>query len=54
MLFSLNLIVTIINALCKFVQVLDKHRFGAVMLIVIFVILAGGITALSHYPGLAD
>lgn len=37
MTFNLN-IPAIIKALTRFVQVLDQHRFGAVMLVVVMII----------------
>jgi hypothetical protein len=37
MAFNLNIIPTTIKALTTFVQVLDQHRFGAVMLLIMMV-----------------
>jgi len=49
---NLKLTPATIKAMTAFVRVLDKHRFGAVMFIL--VILASGIAAtLPHLPALA-
>lgn len=50
--FNIKITPATIKALANLVQVLDKHRFGAVMFIL--VILAGGIAAtLPNLPALA-
>ena len=49
----LKIILAIIKALTKFVQVLDKCRFGAVMLIVVMAA-AGALMTIPHLqPALA-
>jgi len=49
--FNFNIIPATIKALTKFVEVLDKHRFGAMMLIVVMV--AGGALMLAaQLPGM--
>jgi hypothetical protein len=40
-----------ITALATLVQVLDQHRFGAVMLILIFLV-AGALMAVPYLPAL--
>jgi len=50
--FKIKITPATIKALAVLVQVLDKHRFGAVMFIL--VILAGGVAAtLPNLPALA-
>jgi hypothetical protein len=47
--FNPNIIPATIKALAKLVQVLDRHRFGAVMLILVMVT-AGAMLAVPYLP----
>lgn len=47
--FNPNVIVAIIKALAQLVPVLDKHRFGAVMLILV-IVAAGALMAVPYLP----
>lgn len=47
--FSFKHIAAIIDALSKFVEVLDQHRFGAGMLILI-IIATGILMTVPHLP----
>lgn len=47
--FDFNIIPATFNALAKLVQVLDQHRFGAVILILVMTI-AGASMAVPYLP----
>lgn len=49
--FNFNIIPATIKALTKFVQTLDEHRFGAIMLIVVMTF-AGALMAVPCLPAL--
>jgi threonine/homoserine/homoserine lactone efflux protein len=49
--FNPNIIIAIIKALAQFVPVLDKHRFGAIMLILV-IVAAGALMAVPYLPTL--